>query len=87
MIGLYLRPPRAVRPRVGSSTSTRGLPGGTTVEGLTRRQKRSEPLARDPARLARRPEEQQTTFLDLFLDLVFVFALLQLSLVLRDRMH
>ncbi|SCG65427.1 Low temperature requirement protein LtrA [Micromonospora echinaurantiaca] len=44
-------------------------------------------MARDPARPARRPEEQQTTFLDLFLDLVFVFALLQLSLVLLDRMH
>ncbi|MFF0370622.1 low temperature requirement protein A [Micromonospora sp. NPDC005087] len=35
------------------------------------------------ARLMRRPEEQRTTFLDLFLDLVFVFALFRLSLGLR----
>ena len=44
-------------------------------------------MGRDPARLVRKREEQQTTFLDLFLDLVFVFALFRLSLGLREHMQ
>ncbi|MGS2613632.1 low temperature requirement protein A [Micromonospora sp. LZ34] len=38
------------------------------------------------ARLLRRPEEHRATFLELFLDLVFVFAILRLSDGLRDHM-
>ncbi|MFE9694746.1 low temperature requirement protein A [Micromonospora sp. NPDC005806] len=39
------------------------------------------------ARLLRGPEEQRATFLDLFFDLVFVFALFRLSQGLRDHLN
>jgi uncharacterized peroxidase-related enzyme len=54
---------------------------------LTARHKRGEPVTSSAARLLRGPEERRATFLDLFLDLVFVFALFQLSQGLLDHLR
>ncbi|SCG51751.1 low temperature requirement A protein (LtrA) [Micromonospora inositola] len=44
-------------------------------------------MAGGAARLVRGPEERRATFLDLFFDLVFVFAIFRLSQWLLDHLN
>ncbi|WP_233257908.1 low temperature requirement protein A [Micromonospora sp. S4605] len=88
LIGLSITPHRrTVWSRAGASTSTSAAAWYDCVRGRQKRQKRGEPVTSGVGRLLREPEEQRATFLDLFFDLVFVFALFRLSHGLLNHLN
>ncbi|WP_406081464.1 low temperature requirement protein A [Micromonospora sp. NBC_00858] len=90
LIGLYRRPPRArpfdPRPQQHIRIHQR-CRVVRLFQRLTEAAERGEPMTGGAARLVRGSEEKRATFLDLFFDLVFVFAIFRFSQELLDHLN